>query len=358
MYSNSLLNNPRKMQGDGWFFLLERKEERMAETYLAQAIAATEEASTYDTNVKYLLADKQILARILKYSVKEFQDMEIDDIISCIGDEIEVGVRLLDPGLTNLGRVVETKTEDSVPGEGQIFYDIRFTAYHKGMEMKFLINLEAQRSSDPGKLGYHLENRILFYLARMISAQKQTEFFHSDFDQLKMVRSIWICMDHGENEDSIEEISLERKTVFGEEGNPCEIGLMKGIIINIRSGENLKESKHVLISMLEELISKMSIEEKKRVLTEKYGMKMTVELEGRMHIMCNWSEVIIEQGLKQGIEQGLKQGIEQGIEQGIDRKLTELIEIKMRKGKSVEQIAEELEETVEHIEELIRKNNL
>ena len=73
---------------------------------------------------------------------------------------------------------------------------------------------------------------------------------------------------------------------------------------------------------------------------------MTVELEGRMQIMCNWSEAIIEQGLKQGIEQG------------IERKLTELIEIKMRKGKSVEQIAEELEETVEHIEELIRKNNL
>lgn len=36
-------------------------------------------------------------------------------------------------------------------------------------------------SSDSAKLGYHLENRILFYLARMVSSQKQNEFFHSDY---------------------------------------------------------------------------------------------------------------------------------------------------------------------------------
>lgn len=81
---------------------------------------------------------------------------------------------------------------------------IRFTAYIKKAEIKILINIEAQKSSDHSKLGYHLENRIVFYLARMISAQKQTEFFHSDFDNLKKVRSIWICMDNDETEDSAE----------------------------------------------------------------------------------------------------------------------------------------------------------
>ena len=326
----------------------------MVETYLAQAVVATNEASSYDANVKALLADKQILARVLKYSVKEFGDMEIEEIISCIGDDIEVGVKPVAPGLSNLGRVAETKTEDNVPGEGQIYYDIRFTAYHKGMEMKFLVNLEAQRTSDPHKRGYHLENRILFYLARMVSAQKQTEFFHSDFDQLKRVRSIWICMDHDEDGDSIEEIGLERKTVFGRAKEACELGLMKGIIINIRSGRNFKESKNVLIAMLESLLSQIDVKEKKRILTEKYGMQMTAEMEGRMQIMCNLSENIIEQGIEQGIERGIEQGIERGIEQ----KLTEQIRSKQKKGKSVEQIAEELEETVEHIEELIEKMKL
>ena len=49
----------------------------MVETHLAEAIAATDAAVTYDAYVKKLLADKQLLAWILKYSVSEFRDMEI-----------------------------------------------------------------------------------------------------------------------------------------------------------------------------------------------------------------------------------------------------------------------------------------
>ena len=40
------------------------------------------------------------------------------------------------------------------------------------------------------------------------------------------------------------------------------------------------------------------MEEKKRILTEEYGMIMTTELEGRMHTMCNWSEAILEKGIE------------------------------------------------------------
>ena len=53
----------------------------MIETNLAQAVDATNESgSAYDTNVKYLLADKQILSWILKYTVEEFQNMDIENI--------------------------------------------------------------------------------------------------------------------------------------------------------------------------------------------------------------------------------------------------------------------------------------
>ena len=184
----------------------------MIETNLAQTVdAINDSGSVYDTNVKYLLADKQILSRILKYTVDEFREMDMEDILGCIGNDIEIGARPVDAGLSNLGRVKGTVTEDNVPGEGIIYYDIRFTAYIKKVELKILVNIEAQKSSDHGKLGYHLENRIVFYLARMISAQKQTEFFPSDFDNLKKVRSIWICMDNDETEDSIEEIGFDER---------------------------------------------------------------------------------------------------------------------------------------------------
>ncbi len=277
----------------------------MIETNLAQTVNATNDSgSAYDTNVKYLLSDKQILARILKYTIEEFQEMDIEDIMGCIGDDIEIGIRPVDAGLSNLGRVRETVTEDNVPGEGIIYYDIRFTAYIEEAEIKILVNIEAQRSSDHSRLGYHLENRIIFYLARMISAQKQTEFFHSDFDNLKKVRSIWICMDNDETEDSIEEIGLDRKTVFGNKKNPYHTDLMKGIIVNIRNGESddpsdgKKKSQNVLISMLQELLSEKDAVEKKRILSDEYGMIITAELEGRIQIMCNLSENIEERSIR------------------------------------------------------------
>ena len=291
----------------------------MAYTNLAQAVEATNDASSYDTNVKFLLADKQILARILKYAVQEFEDMTVNDIMGSIGNDIEIGTKPLDAGLSNMGRIKESGTEDNIPGEGKIFFDIRFTAYHKETEMKFLVNLEAQKSSDPGKLGYHLENRIIFYLARMISAQKQTEFFHSDYDNLKKVRSIWICMDNSEDGDSIEEIRLCRNTVFGNKNDLYNVDLMQGIIINIRSGNNIKDSKNILISMLETLVSKMSVEEKKDILMKEYGMIMTTELEGRMQTMCNWSEAIKERCIEEGMKEGMKEGIKEGMNEGMKK---------------------------------------
>lgn len=326
----------------------------MIDTNLAQAIEATDVSSSYDTNIKFLLADKQILARILKYAVQEFMDMAIEDIMSSIGDHIDVGTQPLDAGLSNMGRVNAASTEDNIPGEGKIFFDIRFTAYHKETEMKFLINIEAQKSSDASKLGYHLENRIIFYLARMISAQKQTEFYHSDYDNLKKVRSIWICMDTSEDGDLIEEISLSRNMIFGNRINPYSVDLMKGIIINVRSGKNTEDSQNILVSMLEKLLSQASVEEKKRILTEKYGMIMTAELEGRIQTMCNLSENIkaigIEEGIERGIERGIEQGIEKGIQKGIKKERLDAIARMLKAGVTKEQIIsfgytkEELEE--------------
>lgn len=71
--------------------------------------------------------------------------------------------------------------------------------------------------------------------------------------------------------------------------------------------------------MLECLFSERDISEKKRLLTEKYGMVMTSELEGRVQTMCNWSEVIIERGIERGMERGIEQGIKQERFHAIER---------------------------------------
>ncbi|MBQ8279923.1 MAG: PD-(D/E)XK nuclease family transposase [Roseburia sp.] len=164
------------------------------QTHLADSLDSMEPMKLrLDESIKELLADVQILARILKYTVSEVSELSIDDIISCIDEEcIEIGTASLEPRASNLGKVTGLNTEDSLPGEGRIFFDIKFPVYCKKEQFKVIINIEAQRSTDAAKLGYHLENRIIYYLARMISSQKNVEFFNSDYDNIKKVYSIWI----------------------------------------------------------------------------------------------------------------------------------------------------------------------
>ena len=288
------------------------------QTHLKNTIDAIDsDKAKYDKNIKELLADIQVLSRILKYTVEEVKDLTIEEIIECIDDQsIEVGTALVDPGLTNTGRIENVQTENSVPNEGYISFDIRFSIHYKKKTIKIIINIEAQKSTDPVKLGYHLENRIIFYLSRLISSQKQKEFFHSEYDKIKKVYSIWICMDASNDEDSVNKISLKEETLFGKPSAFSQLDKMCGIVIWIREQNDVEESKNQLIAMLEDLLKDEAIEKKKKNLEKKYNMKMTLDLERRIDDMCNLSDVVEERGIEKGTEKERTRVIQKMIEKG------------------------------------------
>ena len=254
-------------------------------THLGNTIEAVDSAKTrYDKNVKEILADIQVLARIVKHTVAEVDKLSISEIMSCIDrGSIRIGAVPMEPGLTNAERIDSYQTEDSLPNEGYVTYDIRFMMAVASAALEIIINIEAQRTSDFKKLGYHLENRIVFYLARLISSQKGINFVKSEYDNIKKVYSIWICMDAADDEDSISSISLKSECLFGKQCDFTELDKMCGMVIRIRNNENAAESRNRLIAMLEDVLSTQDGESKKRKLEEKYDMKITTELEGR----CN-----------------------------------------------------------------------
>ena len=55
------------------------------------------------------------------------------------------------------------------------------------------MNVESQKKFNPG---YDIVTRGIFYCTRMVAAQKETEFTGSDYDAIKKVYSIWICMEN------------------------------------------------------------------------------------------------------------------------------------------------------------------
>ena len=282
-------------------------------TYLSNAVEVTSDKAKYDASIKEVLADKQILARILKYSLEEFEEDDIDEIIRELDEPVVSRVRM-EPGQTNTptSKVHKTSEEDTVSGEGKIFYDIRFSVFHGTQKIKILINIEAQMSTKKSKLRYELDNRMIYYLGRMISAQKEVEFASFNYDDLKHVRSIWICMDGADDEDSISRICLRQEPVFGKLEDLHNLDKVVGVMIRLRANENVEESKNKLISMLEELLRKEAAHIKKKKLSDKYGLIMTRETERRVSEMCNWSEAIAEREYNKGLKSGIERGIEQG----------------------------------------------
>ena len=66
-------------------------------TYLADQIELSELKAKYDLEAKKLLASKQILSRILKYTAKEFSDYSFEEIMDCIEGDAEISTVPLKP---------------------------------------------------------------------------------------------------------------------------------------------------------------------------------------------------------------------------------------------------------------------
>lgn len=278
---------------------------KIKEAYISNTIDSAKDKIQYDEHVRQILKDKGILAYILKYAVKEFKDYSIDDAKSAIDGEPEVAIRSVRPEA-----VSTLENESKIPGEGKMYFDILFYAVtNDGYRQKMYINIEAQKSFYPG---YDLVTRGIVYPARLISQQMDVEYTADNYDGVKKVYSVWICMNAPEKKhsykkvaDSIVEYSIKPTILYPHNATDDEIAtgrydLMSTVFINLNS-QNTINSKNVLISMLSTLLSdKIKADEKKQKLEKEYGIKMSKELESEVSSMCNLSEAIEERGIERG----------------------------------------------------------
>ena len=252
---------------------------------LSEALHYTDKKATFDTNAKRILANKQVLARILKKAVSEFKELSFPEVMSCIEDEPQISTVLVHPGMTSLSSITGMANEDKIPGEGNVFFDIRFYARvpYRNDTVKIIINIEAQKNFHPG---YHLETRGVFYCARLISAQLNTEFEEPNYDELKKVYSIWICF----------ESTREQANAISE----------------------YKITKHDILK---------GIRDNKNALSSQYGFAISDDFGKELNLMCNLSEALIEKGIEKGIRQGRSEG---------ENRLQQLLNCLLKAGRHVE----------------------
>ena len=132
----------------------------MEKNYILNTLELAGNKAKYDAQVKKILCDRRVLAWIMKYSVSEFADAEIETIMNAIEGNPEISVVPVYPGKHRPDAIIGMQTEDSIPNEGEITYDIRFYAITPNKEqLKLIINIEAQKKYNPG---YDLVPRALF----------------------------------------------------------------------------------------------------------------------------------------------------------------------------------------------------
>ena len=175
-------------------------------THLSKTLDIIHKHLELDAHAKNILSNKYILANIMQHTIEECRNMSIDELVASIEGTPEIQRIPLDPELLPEA-IIGDNTECNIPNEGKNTYDIRFHAYIPRIEktVKLLLNIEAQNDHTPG---YNLVTRGIFYVARMISAQKNTEFTGENYDDIELNEKKRILE---------EEYSLPMTNEFGKE---------------------------------------------------------------------------------------------------------------------------------------------
>ena len=283
------------------------------QTDLAEAIDVVADKAQYDRCAKKLLAFKAIDAWILKTCVKEFYPYSVEYITEhCLSGEVEISEHAVHQDQLNRSKrvngdeqVTKMNSESSSVNEGTVYYDVRFNAIAPTNEeiIKLIINLEIQTNDKPG---YELVTRGIYYCARMISEQHDSVFIGEHYEKIQKVYSIWICPSTPEcRKNQMTRYHMTKDQVIGNTYvKEQAYDLMEIIILSLGEPEN--DADCSILNLLNTLFSPSVLpDEKKNVLSKKYNIAMTAELESEVQRMCNLSTAIENQGIKKGRAEGV-----------------------------------------------------
>ena len=307
---------------------------------IKKTVRASDKDAQYDEKAKKLLGHKIILAYILVNTIEEFREMNPKEVVNYIEGEPYISVVPVDSGMTNVKKkegekraksgkeleedtktteqVIGLNTENSEINEGMIRFDIIFYVRMKDGLSQIIINIEAQKE-EPSE--YKILNRTIFYACRMLSSQKERDFVNSEYNNMKRVYSIWICMNMKEH--SLSHIHLEEEQIIGSHKWKGDLDLLNIIIIGIAKSLPEKE--------------------------EEYDIPLENDIRKDVKEMCNLSQGIREEAFEEGQEYGYREGQEKGEKQKLVRVVTKMHEAKF----PLEQIAAIAEISVENVKEII-----
>ncbi len=264
------------------------------DTEIKNAVSAADKDAQYDEKAKRLLGNKIILAHILVKTVDEFKGMNPKDVVTYIEGEPFISVVPVEPGLTNAEqekdgqRIVGLNTENAEINEGLIRFDIIFYVRMKDGISQVIVNLEAQKDEPTG---YHILNRAVFYVSRLVSSQKERDFVKTNYNDIRRVFSIWVCM--GMDENSMAYVHLAKDDLLGSYPWKGRLDLLNIVLIGIANELPEHDEKYELHRLLSTLLSmELTVDEKLGIMETEYSIHVDEKIREDVSAMCNLSQGI------------------------------------------------------------------
>ena len=318
---------------------------------IKKSISATDKDAQYDEKAKNLLGHKIILAHILVKTIDEFKGMNPKDVVQYIEGEPYISRVPVDAGSTNVEKeqdgekVIGLNTENSELNEGLVRFDIIFYVRMKDGLSQVIVNIEAQKAEPSA---YDIINRAVFYVSRMISSQKGREFVNSNYNDIKRVYSIWVCMNMSQN--CMNYIHFTQESVVGTYQWKGDIDLANIVLIGLAEDLPEKEEKYELHRLLGALLSaKLDVNTKLDIIGNEFDIPLESDIRKDVNDMCNLSQGIKEQAYAEGTENGIVKGVAIGKREGIAETIIKMY----RKGYEPAQISDLLDMELDEIQEII-----
>lgn len=304
------------------------KETSESSIELQKQLEAESNRLKYDTQAKNLFGLKEVMGYILKFIVPEFQTLSAKEASKCIL-EVQISQTEVSENYGNgsfqvnqkedlkttvKGKFQKLQSESKVENEKTIYFDIktlvknpRFSESQYGT-IEFIINLEMQNDNDPG---YIIEQRGMYYCARLLSEQLGVLTKTTKYSSLKKVYSLWIV-------GGTEENKLSNYCMVDQDGNKDHSANLIELSI-VRLSKNIYETEHQeLFDFLHGFFDIISFEEKKRRLKKYFNFDANQQLKEGVDTMCNLSEGIYNFGQEKGREEGKLEAAKIMIETGMD----------------------------------------
>ena len=231
-------------------------------------------------------------------------------------------------------RITGLNTENQEHAEGLVRFDIVFYVRMKDGLSQIIINVEAQKD-EPQRYG--ILNRAVFYVSRLISSQKERDFENTEYDDIKRVYSIWVCMNMEEN--SLSHIHLVKDDLVGYHDWRGKLDLFNIVMIGLAKKLPKQGEQYELHRLLGALFAEgLTAGERLNIIKEEYDIPIEQTIEQEVDVMCNLSQGIKEAGIAEGRVEGraeeiIETGYEFGLsEQDILERLQKKLSISLQKA--------------------------